>query len=315
MRIAQIKKGTITEMVAGYGSVIPAPGTVQIISVPYESQVQAIFVSAGEEVAAGDRLLEIAPSPDTKLALEIAEATYQVASKGLRQAKERFALKLARTAELLQAEQAFQEAKLRLESLKERGADTVQVARAKRSGVVSRNLVRKGAVAAPGSPLMEIISAGAAEVSLGFEPEDAAFLKPGQKVSLAAVDRPHLLTIAGKIRAISRLVDPSSRLLQVFVSLPPPPGLMLNEYVKGTVAVTSEEALLVPRSAVLPQGDQFILFTVNNGRARAHSVTVILETKDAVAVSGDRIAPGERVVILGNYELKDGMAVRVEGSR
>ena len=60
----------MTEHITAYGSVIPAPGALQTVSVPFESQVRQIMVSNGQKVPKGNDLLEIKPSPDTRLQLE-----------------------------------------------------------------------------------------------------------------------------------------------------------------------------------------------------------------------------------------------------
>jgi hypothetical protein len=65
----------------------------------------------------------------------------------------------------------------------------------------------------------------------------------------------------------------------------------------------------VPRSAVLPEGDKHVLFTVEKGRAVKHVVRIGLENADAYQIMGTDLRAGEQAVIEGNYELSDGMAV------
>lgn len=55
-----------------------------------------------------------------------------------------------------------------------------------------------------------------------------------------------------------------------------------------------------------------MLFTIEKGRARKHVVRVGLENEKEIEILGDSLAPGTPVAILGNYELKDGMAVKVD---
>jgi len=73
--------------------------------------------------------------------------------------------------------------------------------------------------------------------------------------------------------------------------------------------------LIVPRSAVLPEEDHFILFTTKEGRAQEHQVHVGLQDQNETEVIADDLRPGDLVVTLGNYELKDGMTVKVDASR
>ncbi len=316
VKASPVRKDTISETVVAYGTVVPSPGKVKTLSISYESQIRAVYVTQGQEVFQGDRLLEIGPSPDTILNLETAINNYEVVKERFRQTKERIKLKLATNQELLQVEQVLQQAKLQLKSLEKRGiAKKVTTVYAHTNGVVARLLVREGAIVPAGSPLMEMVAQDAVEVRLAVEPEDAHLIGPGQKVSMTPVNRPRQKGVTGKIRAVSRSINPSTRLLDVFVTVPSPPPLMLNEYVRGKIIVISKQALLVPRSAVLPEGGHFVLFTVKDGLARKHLVATGLETTGQIEITGDHISAGDMVVTLGNYELKDGMKVKVEACR
>jgi multidrug efflux pump subunit AcrA (membrane-fusion protein) len=74
--------------------------------------------------------------------------------------------------------------------------------------------------------------------------------------------------------------------------------------------------LIVPRSAVLPNDGRYILFTVEKGRAKEHTVRVGLQNKNEVEVSMSTDLPSDApVVTLGNYQLKDGMSVKVDEAR
>jgi len=85
-------------------------------------------------------------------------------------------------------------------------------------------------------------------------------VKLGQAVSLARVNAPAAKTVSGRIRKISRRrrSDDSSR--ASFLTEPPAnANFLLGEFVAGKIAIASERGLIVPRSAVLPEEDHFIL--------------------------------------------------------
>ena len=152
------------------------------------------------------------------------------------------------------------------------------------------------------------------EVRLGLEPDDINRVKIHQAVQISRVNVPALGKVTGHIRKVSYGVNPSTRLVDVFVSLPSAANFLLGESVVGNIAVAQARGLLVPRRAVLPAGPASILFTIQKGRAVRHLVEVGLRNTREVEVKGPRLRAGEPVVVLGNYELKDGMAVRVEGT-
>jgi multidrug efflux pump subunit AcrA (membrane-fusion protein) len=121
--------------------------------------------------------------------------------------------------------------------------------------------------------------------------------------------------VPGKIRKLSDSANATSHLVDVFVDLSSPGGFLLNEYVAGKITAASADGLLVPRSAVLPEQDHYVLFTIKDGHAQERAVQVVRENDKEVAVKGKNLHAGEPVVTVGNYELKDGMPVKVDSSR
>ena len=55
-----------------------------------------------------------------------------------------------------------------------------------------------------------------------------------------------------------------------------------------------------------------VLFTVKDGKAVRHEVTPGIASGDQLEVQGADLKAGDAVVVTGNYELSDGMAVQVE---
>ena len=188
VKVVPIKRATINRIISAYGEVVPAPGAIQVISVPYESQVLHIMVSNAQKISKGDTLLEIGLSPDTKLQLQQAQNDYQISEEGLKHVQQLFDLKLATNNQLLQAKQTFQKAELHLESLKQRGISGNQVIRANVMGLVSKVHVQEGAIVPAGNPLVEIVAQNRLEVRLDLEPEDVARLHAGQPVFLTYVN-------------------------------------------------------------------------------------------------------------------------------
>lgn len=324
VQVVPIREGTITENITTYGTVIPAPGAVQTLSLPFESQVSRIFVSNGQIVSEGETLLEIDSSPDTRLQVEETRNASESAKKALKHVQQQFDLKLATNQELLQAKQTFQEAQLRLKSLEQKGIGQKRQIKASIQGVVNNVSVQEGSIVSSGSTLLEIVAQNRIEVRLGVEAENMNYLRADQPVLLSPVDVSESRYITGRIRAISRFINPATRLVDVFVELPLSPEFievsssnqfLLDEYVRGKMEIASKVGVVVPRTAVLPEEDHYILFTIRNGYAKKHTIQIGLEDEKDVEVIGSGFLPGDPVVILGNYELKDGMAVKVEVSQ
>ena len=315
VKVMPAAKGEIQKTLVVYGAVIPSPGAVEMVSVPYECQVEKILVSRGEQISPDKPLLEITPSPETRLQVEKAKVAYRISKARLDDVRKRQQLKIATNDDVFQAQQAFTEADLELKNYRQIGATGPRTLHAEQGGIVGEVYVQEGGVLPPGGAMVEIITGGRLEARLGGEAEDRGLFEPGQKVSLTAVNRPAAPVSAGTIRTISRAINPGTRLIDIFVTPDDSGQLLLNEYVKGEIPVASAAGLIVPRSAVLSSGNGFSLFTVKNGRAIEHRVQKGIENTTSVQVISETLHPGDPVVVLGNYELTDGMAVKTEESR
>lgn len=314
-----IRTGKITETITVYGTTIPAPGALQTVSVAFESRVLSVMVTDGQEVTEGEALLEIEPSPDTYLQLEQARNTFEATKQSLQHFQRLFDLKLATNDQLTKAKESFLQAELNLKSMKKRGINGPRKLKANVAGLIKKVNVQEGSIVPVGSTIVEIVVENRLEALLGVEPDELEKLKPDQGVLISLVNVPESGGVSGKIRKISSSVNPDTRLVDVFVTLPPTlpanTRFLLGEFIVGEINIASSTGLIVPRSAVLPEGDHYRMFTVKNHHAVKHSVQIGLENDKEVEVIGADIKPGEPVVILGNYELKSDMAVKEEASK
>jgi membrane fusion protein, multidrug efflux system len=315
VRTASIKREAIHEVTMAYGTVVPEPGTVRSVSVPFATRVRQVLVSEGQKVSRGSDLLEIEPSADTRLKVQEALSNYDAAKQNLGKIRERVKLKMGTVEELLAAQQAYQKAEIQLEDLKKRGIAERKIIRAVGSGIVYRVHVEQGTAAPAGTAFLDIVPEDRIVVHLNVEQEDVKRLRPGQDVLISKVNTQAPDSAKGQIEMISRAVNPTTRLVNIFVSVKSPKGLLLGEYVRGRIIVVSKDAMVVPRSAVLPEDGHLILYTVYHARARKHMVKTGLENRQLIEIFAKDLKPGDQVVVLGNYELHDGMPVLTEASR
>ncbi|HZC35703.1 MAG TPA: efflux RND transporter periplasmic adaptor subunit [Chthoniobacterales bacterium] len=307
---AAVEHKSISETLTAYGGVVAAPGKTHFIAVSFESRVQHVLVSAGQIVNKGDALLEIEGTAASLLQLRQAESADDETDKELEQTKRRFELKMATNQDLNQAQKAAADADLQLNSLRQQGVGSARELRADAGGVVAKVDVEDGQVAASGSPLIEIVASEDIEVKLGVEPQDVGKIAPGQKVRISLVNGPESSVGEGTIRLITQRVNPTDRLVDVFVSLPPETHLLLAAYVRGKIVTASRETLVVPREAVLPNDSDFLLYLAHNDRAIEKKVKLGLETAAEVEIIDSTLKEGDRVVTVGNRELSDGMEIK-----
>jgi len=313
IQTATLRQGDMSQVINAFGSVTAQPGEVAVFSVPYECRVRHINVTAGQPVEKGDALIDVEPSPAARLSLQEAQINLDAANKDLAQTQQRFDMKLATNSDLLQSQQAVQLAQFRLDNLKQQGleatGDAHRTLPADSAGLIDKIDVQQGQIVAAGNPLVETIARDQVEVRLGVEPSEMRGLTSGQAVQLFPVSGSDTNPTAGKIRLITQRVNPDTRLVDVFVTPQNTDNLLLEGFTRAELSIGTRKALIAPRQAVLPDEDGYTLFTVKDGKAVKHTVRIGLENDQEVEVIGDDLAAGDTVVIQGNYELDDGMAV------
>ncbi len=313
VQVAKLERKTITEKVIVYGSVVAQPGKTHSVSIAFETRVRHILVAPGQFVQENDPLIEVELSPGAQVQFQQAKNAAEAARKELKQTQERFNLKLATNQDLSAAEKTARDAEAQLTALQRAGAGGDNRIHSDIAGVIAKVDAQDGQIVPPGGPLVEIVAENEIEVKLGVEPEDLSAVQEGAPITIFPVNDPTAAQVEGSIRLVTRRIDPTTRLVDVYVALPKGTKLLLDQYVRGEIQRVEENALVVPRSAVLPnESREFKVFTVANNRAVTHTVKVGAENPREMQVIADDLHPGDLVVTVGNYELEDGMAVEIK---
>ncbi len=314
VKAVPIQKGRLEGRISTFGSIVPIPGAAQSISVPYECRVLSLGVSEGQPVVAGAPLLSVVDSPDALLALDQARIDARSADIQLQQVRSRHALKLADNAQLAQAQQSYDSTQTRLKSLEARQMGAPHVLRAMAHGVAVKVFAQVGAVVPAGSPLLELVDTARLEARLGVEPQDTARVSPGGSVDLTVVETVDKTKVQARIRTVSPAINPTTRLRDVYVSLPSGHPFVFGQFVRGSLLAVAREGFIVAYASVLPEDGKQVIYTIRKDHAVRHEIQILLQSGDQLQVSAQDLEVGELVVTQGNYELQDGMAVRVEGS-
>src|SRR5919109_1034092 len=300
VQVAKVERKTITEKVIVYGSVVAQPGKTHSVSIAFETRVRHVLVAPGQFVHENDPLIEIELSPGAQVQFQQAKNAAEAARKELKQAQERFNLKLATNQDLSAAEKTARDAEAQLTALERAGAGGDNRIHSDMSGVIAKVDAQDGQIVPTGGPLVEIVAEDEIEVKLGVEPEDLSAAQEGAPITIVPVNDPTAATVKGTVRLVTRRIDPTTRLVDVYVALPQGTKLLLDQYVRGEIERTEKDALTVPRSAVLPnESRQFEVFTVANNRATKHIVKIGAENPKEMQVMANDLHDGDAVVIVG----------------
>jgi RND family efflux transporter MFP subunit len=302
----------IADTLTTYGSVIALPSNSKNLSVPYASRIERVYVSNGQTVRAGDPLLTLEPSEDALLSVKQAQQELAAATQEQKLLQGRFQLKLATEHELVTSQLRVDQAKALLQDLTARGSLKTHTLKAEKPGVIAAVNVQQEQRIAAGSPLLQWAEQAQWHIALGIEPSRIGALKTQQAVELTLVNRKLEQSVSGVIEAITQQIDPQSHLVTVIVKPSKQVDFLLNEWVKAHIALSTKNTLVAPRAAVLPDDEGYSVFTVVDKKAVKHTVELGIETDTLVELIDPTLKPQDELVILGNYELTEGMDVEVE---
>lgn len=312
VQVITLERGKIEKTITAFGTVVAALGQTQTFSVSFESQIRQVLVTAGQAVDINTPLIEVSPSPESRLRFVQARAERDTAKNNIELVKQRVEMKLATRQDQIAAQQTYDAAELNLKSMEEQGSDRNKTILAGSKGLVSQISVEQGQIVPAGAPIIATIGEDQISVILGVENEDIGLLQTGQDVRLYQVNAAEKKMINGKIGLVTHRVNQQTRMVDVFVIPQTGKDLLLNQYVEAIIIVRSDEGFLVPCSAVLPEDSNYVLYTVENEHAVKHVVNIGLRNSQQVEVVSDELRQGQQVVVAGNYELKNDMAVNVE---
>lgn len=313
VEVTPLLKQPISATREAFGVVEASPAGASALTVGYDCVVREILAPAGSRVADGEAVLKVDPTPDAKLQIDSARGAAKLALASLAAARQRFELKLATSDDLRAAEQAAEDAELKVESFSKRGMGETATLAALHAGVVVKLDAQPGTVVPAGTALATLAYAGNLQARLGAEVSEIASFKPGQKVTIASVSRPDLDPVEAALGSVGASVDATSGSADLRVALPQDGTWLAGERVRARIEVATKTALVAPRSAVLPDDEDQVLYTVKDHKAVKHTVQVGIASGDLVEVIGKDLQAGDSVVTLGNYELADGMAVQLPG--
>ncbi|WP_174802375.1 efflux RND transporter periplasmic adaptor subunit [Martelella limonii] len=162
------------------------------------------------------------------------------------------------------------------------------------SGVISDKNARIGAIATgSASPMFTIIEDGAIEL-VAQVPEDAVMkIAVGQKaaISLVGSNTP----ISGTVRLISPIVDDTTRLADVYISIDNPESARSGMYASASIITNEAEDLALPLTAVNISQSKATVRRVKDGVVEIVDVRTGIQDGETVQIL-DGLSEGDQVV-------------------
>lgn len=278
------------------------------ITASVSDRVQTLSFREGELAEAGQVLVQLDTREEEA---ELAEARANLDDQR-RQFERLDALVATNSAARSQRDEQkarMEAAAARVDVIRARIAD--RTLRAPFAGLVGLREVSPGALVSPGVRITTLDDIQPLKLDFSIPESFLTILRPGAVIRARTIAYPDRV-FEGRVRHISPRVDPVTRSVAIRAELPNAerllrPGMLL------TVDLVRDRrmGLMVPESALIPEGDRQYLFRLVDGTVERVEVGIGARRPGIVEITRG-LEEGDRVVIEGGVRLRPGAEVRVQ---
>lgn len=322
--VAKVARGTVEATISVSGDLRALESAT--IRSRIDGILEKVYVREGQPVAANAVLAKF-ESSEQEAALRSADADVAAAKSDAAtsawnadQSRELFKVGAIAERDLKVTEQAADAAKARLAASEARQRAAANVVRDTRvtapfAGTIEKRLVQDGENTPRGTQLFTMVRTATLELAGSVPAKSADDIKAGQVVHLTADGR----AFTGRVSRVSPTIDPASRSVAVYLTVPNPSGILKgNTFATGQVVTrTIGDALTVPSSAIRVnvdgtqifvykiQGDELAMTVVKTGiadeaRGTVQIVDGLRELDQVVVGAPGTLGPGMKVQLIGN---------------
>ena len=176
------------------------------------------------------------------------------------------------------------------------------------AGITGLRMFSPGDYINAGTELLELVDISRMKVDFAVPEIHLSRVSVGQPLEVRLAAFPGE-TFAGKITAISPLINERGRSIQVRGEIDNQEGrLRPGLFAEIRLTTSSQEALTVPEEALIPQGNQYFVYRVKDNTIDMVPVKIQQRKDTRVALSGP-LAEGDVVVTAGQLKLQPGSPV------
>ncbi|MFM0174422.1 efflux RND transporter periplasmic adaptor subunit [Paraburkholderia sediminicola] len=320
VQTVRVQRAEIAQPVRAYGIVAASASNLTTVNLPYTARIVQMRVQPGQTVTRGAPLFVVQADPAAVLAATQAKSALTLAQGELARTQSLYDKALATQSQLASARKAAEDAQQALAAQNQTGvASGNKIITAPNDGVVLQVTAAQGDQVQPGAAILQLAGGSGkdarANVMLGVEPADAAAIHAADTVTLHGLSTSLAqMSANGHVALVGASVDQQSQLVDVGANVP----LGQTAFIPGTrvsadIATRSGTHWIVPRAAVLKDAKGAYVFQITSqNKARRVAVATQVENGERYGVDG-ALDAAQGLVVSGNYELKDGMAVQISG--
>ena len=308
VQLTGLHEGSLPRIVTAYGRVQAGPSARQILMAPLSAVVQTIYVRLGEKVAKDTKLLRLMPSPTATASYLQAEAALRVATELVARTRNMVGQHLATAQQLADAEKSEADARATLNALEAQGADGPKDLRAPYDAIVTSIASAPGSIVTEGAALLDLIKPEGLVLQVGVIPDQATSVAAGNKVKIKPIGGGAALQATVSLRG--SVVETGNGLVPVQIAVPAD-KLFSGEMARADITTGQTKGYVIPHVAILvdDQGKPYVVQSVNMV-AKEVPVQVLGAEGDRNVITG-QLDPAAPLVLSGNYQLDNGMKMRV----
>ncbi|RKY87177.1 hypothetical protein DRQ09_04870 [candidate division KSB1 bacterium] len=321
VKVVKIMPEDVDIIVSGTGIVKPFSET--MVSSEVNGKVKKVLVEVGDFVKAGQTLVEI-DDELFRLSVEQANAQLMNTTANYNKAKkdrERFE-KLRKDNSVTEhdLENAILQEKIAragyLNALAVKKSAERQLKNTKIKSPINGKIAEKkidiGYIVSPGTPVVKVIDISKVKVVLGVSEKEVVKIIKGQPVTLTSDAYP-VVQYSGKVFSVSPQANLDTRTFPVEIVAP---NNKINELKPGMVVRIKiktgklKNVIMITRDAIIEKEGDKIVFVVDKGIAKLRKLETGLTIGNRVQVKKG-LTEGDYLVIVGQYNLIDGIKVKV----
>jgi membrane fusion protein, multidrug efflux system len=308
VQVTKLQKGSLPKVVTVFGKVDATAAMREAVTAPATAVVAAVFAKPGQQVNAGTALVQLGPTPETAAAYKKAVSALNNAHELVQRTQALLAQHLATRQQLADAQKAVADAQDSLNALAAEGASTPKTLSAPYDGVVTSISVSPGAIVTAGTALLAVTRTNGLVLRAGTVPEDAKEIHKGDAANVLALGGGDAAN--GTVVLRGSIVDSNTGLVPVEIALAKN-NFLPGQTARAQIVTGTVEGYIVPHEAVLVNeaGSPYVV-QAKNMIAHKVPVTILLSAGAKDVITGV-LDPEAALVLAGNYQLKDGMQVRI----
>ncbi len=307
IRMASVKKSTVSQEIRSYGNVTADNSTVYNIQSKFDGSITKMYIHyVGQKIERGQVIYEIyAPEliMQQKEYLGFIERRKQILQTfgDIHLEENEYAMNLLM--ELSKERNKFLYEDVSFESLQhledsKEAVDVVKIV-AEESGVVTQLNAREGSIVAPSTTLATLANVSRVWVDITLYPDQAARVKKGDRVSIKNSDGQIITSKLDFINPIAENNKVSARVSIDNSKLYLRPG----SFVDVIIHAQPHEALVLPRSVVMHTGDgDLVMLSRGDGHFLPLHIETGIETGDEIEIT-DGLQEGSEVAANGQFLL------------